>query len=196
MNPIIRLIPVTFVSLFHSNMEGQNVSTVVPSIEVEASIPGSIYDGNAQVPPPPSEKPDFRIESTQVKLLDVAEPPPMEGLPPVEGTITLKVHSVSDPGLPDPPPLSPGASVDDPQVRERLAEMSSKHREKRIVFLSATVHDHSRTLLTCYPNGAADKAVTIWSNVDFNHFIGFSSFEATTGGGESRNYSLLMGIGN
>lgn len=158
-----------------------------------ASIPGPVADGAPSSPPPPVEKPDFQIEGTQVKQVEVVEPPPMAGLPPVEGTMTLKVHSVADPGLPDPPAPLP---ANHPQIREQLGELSATHRGTRIAFVSATVYDRSRTLLTCYPNGGNDKTITVWSNLDFNHFCGFGSFEATSGEGEVRRYALLMGIGN
>jgi hypothetical protein len=120
----------------------------------------------------------------------------MPGLPPVEGTITLTVRNVADPGLPDPPPPPEPRSIDDPETKARLAELSAKYRETRVAFVSATVYDRSRTRLTVYPNGGIDKAVTVWSNLDFNHFSGFGSFEAQDASGESRKYSLLMGIGN
>ena len=163
----------------------------------DASIAAPISDGRPSPPPPPVEKPDFRIEGTQVMRVDVVEAPPMSGLPPVEGTITLKVHSVADPGLPDPPPPPlPPLPATDPQVVERLAEMGAKYKETRILFLSATVYDHRRTLLRCHPNGAAAREITAWSNLDFNHFCGFGGFEAKDADGEVRKYSLLMGIGN
>jgi hypothetical protein len=98
--------------------------------------------------------------------------------------------------LPDPPPPPEPPSFDDPEVRERFAEWAAKHRQSTIAFISATVFDRSRTLLTVYPEGGIEKAVTGWSNLDFNHFSGFPSFEASEPGGEARSYSLLMGIGN
>lgn len=120
----------------------------------------------------------------------------MPGLPPVKGTITLTVRNVADPGLPDPPPPPEPRSIEDPEVKAQLAELSAKYRETQIAFVSATVYDRNRTHLTVYPNGGIDKAVTVWSNLDFNHFSGLGSFEASETGGEVRSYSLLMGIGN
>jgi hypothetical protein len=175
--------------------DGSDVVRVAPST-TQASIPAPISDGTPSPPPPPVEKPDFQIESTQVKLLDVVEAPPMPGLPPVAGTMTLTVHTVADPGLPDPPPPTVPRSIGDPETKARLAELSVKHQETRVAFVSATVYDRSRTRLTVYPNGGIDKAVTVWSNLDFNHFSGFGSFEAEDASGEIRKYSLLMGIGN
>lgn len=161
-----------------------------------ATIPAPISDGRLSPPPPPVQKPDFRIESTQVKEVDVVAAPPMPGLPPVEGAITLKVHTVADPGLPDPPPPLPPPSVTDPAVKARLAEMSAKYKEMRIVFLSATVYDHRRTLLRCHPSGGVGREITAWSNLDFNHFRGFGDFEATGADGGLRKYALLMGVVN
>ena len=112
------------------------------------------------------------------------------------GTITIKVHTVTDPGLPDPPPPLPALPVTDPEVKARLAEMSAKYKQTQLVFLSATVYDHKRTLLRCYPSGNRGKEITAWSNLDFNHFCGFGDFEATGADGEVRKYALLMGIGN
>jgi hypothetical protein len=182
-----------------SALSGEESSTDLvrtPPLTTKAIIPGRITDGTAPPPPPPVEKPDFQIESTQVKQLDVVEAPPMPDLPPVEGTITLNVHTVADPGLPDPPPPLPPLPVDDPQVKARLAEMSAKYRETKVLFLSATVYDHKRTLVRCHPNGATAKEITAWSNLDFNHFCGFGTFEAKDADGEVRKYALLMGIGN
>lgn len=164
----------------------------------QASIPVPITDGSPAAPPQPVIKPEFQIESGHIKRLDVVESPPMDGLPPVEGTITLTVRNVADPGLPDPPPPPAPAppSFDDPEVRERIADWAAKHRQSTIAFISATVFDRSRTLLTVYPEGGIEKAVTGWSNLDFNHFSGFPTFEASEPGGDIRSYSLLMGIGN
>jgi hypothetical protein len=163
----------------------------------KAAIQGSISDGSpALAPPLPVPKPDFHIESTQVKQMDVVEAPEMPELPPVQGTITIKVHTVNDPGLPDPPPPLPPLPVTDPQVTASMAELSTKCTDSQIVFLSATVYDHRRTLLTCHVTGNSRREITAWSNLDFNHFGGFGSFEATGADGEVRSYGLLMGIGN
>jgi len=175
-------------------VESQEVRT--PPATTVAVIPAPIHDGTPSEPPPPVVKPDFRIESTQVKQLRVVESPPMPGLPPVEGTITLTVRNVADPGLPDPPAPMPRLSSLDPEELERLAEFAAEHLEARLAFVSATVYDRSRTRLTCYPSGGVNKAITAWSNLDFNHFSGFGTFEAGETGGKVRSYHLLMGIGN
>ena len=158
----------------------------------DATIPDRITDGTPPLPPPPVVKPDFQIESTQVKRVDVVEAPEMPDLPPVEGRITIKVHTVADPGLPDPPPPLPPLEVNDPQVLARLAELRAKYKETKIVFLSATVYDDKRTWLRCYPSGDVGKEIAAWSNIDFNHFCGFGGLEATGADGEVRKYSLRV----
>ena len=93
-----------------------------------------------------------------MRLLDVVEPPPMTGLPPVTGTITQTVHLVEDPGLPDPPPPLPALPVDDPAVLARMAEMQAKHRGIQIAFVSATVYDHSPPTLNSLRAANASQA--------------------------------------
>ncbi len=141
-------------------------------------------------------KPDFRVAGTRAKRLYVVEAPPLPGLPPVEGSITLTVQSVADPGLPDPPPPAPSIMPDDAELEGRFAEAVGKHLETRFAFVSATVYDRSRTRITCHSNGGHGEAVTAWSNIDFNHMAGLGNFEATRADGEVRSYYFLMGIGN
>ena len=178
--------------------ESNGAAAATAPATTEATIPGDISDGSPSPPPPPVEKPDYRILSTQVKQMEVVKAPEMPELPPVEGTVTITVHTVSDPGLPDPPPPLPALAADDPQVQSRLAEMRANHGETRILFLSATVFDHSRTFLRCFLTGTgnAGKEITAWSNLDFNRFCGFGEFEAKGADGEVRKYALLMAIGN
>jgi len=162
-----------------------------------AALPASVNNNAPPTPPPPSAKPAFQIENTFERTLDVEEAPPMHGLPPVAGEIKLRVHQVANPGLPDPPVRSP--QTDAPGLSEGSNEVSGETpetRETHIAFISATVYDRSRTLLTYRPDGGAGDAVTVWSNIDFNHFSGLGSFEATSGDGVTRDYMLIMGIGN
>lgn len=158
-----------------------------------AAIPEHVQDSPPAEPSDPEEKPDFQIEKTLVKLIDVVESPPMPGLPPVAGTMTIKVHSVADPGIPDPTP-APATPPQNTEFRERIAELAEEHQETHLAFISATVYDRSRTQLICHQGG--DKAVTAWSNVDFNHFSGIGTFLATGADGKTRSYHLMMGIGN
>ncbi len=158
----------------------------------DTSIPGAISDGKPSLPAPPPVLPDFKIKSTVVRELDVVEPPPMSGLPPVTGTIMETVHLVEDPKLPDP--LPPPAPPDDSGAKVHMEDRSD---QPRYLFLSATVYDHSRTLLRCQTSGNPGKEITAWSNLDFNCFSGFSTFSVKGNGGEIRSYEMMgMGIGN
>lgn len=167
-----------------------------PDPTVTTGIPGPIADGTPAAPAPKSEPLEFSVISTLDKRIEVQESSELTELPPVKGTITATVQLVEDPGLPDPPPPLPQLPVDDAAVQGRLEELRAKYQETRIAFVSATVYDHSRTLLTVYPSGEAAKSVTVWSNLDFNHFSGFSTFNVAGQDGTIRQWALLMGIGN
>ncbi len=155
----------------------------------DATIPGPIADGTTSPPLPPA-LPDFKIKSTVVREVDVVEPPPMAGLPPVTGTITETVHLVEDPKLPDPPPPP---TVTGGQLPTNFTGVPNKPQEI-LLSLSATVYDHSRTLLRYHPRTDPGKEVLAWSNLDFNHFSGFAKFSITGGDGETRSY-VMMGMG-
>lgn len=194
----MKTIPFVFAAVFAATASvwSQDAVSTGSSLVPEVSIPGEISDGKPSPPAPPPVLPDFKVKSTVAREMDVVEAPPMAGLPPVEGTITTTVHLVEDPRLPDPPPPLPPVAPDDPAVLTRLAEMAENYRQTQLVFVSATVYDHSRTHLRCYPSGAAKKEISAWSNLDFNHFGGFGTFEAKDADGTIRQYYLLMGIGN
>lgn len=120
----------------------------------------------------------------------------MAGLPPVKGTINVTVQLVKDPKLVDPPPPLPALPPDDPAVLARMAELHENYQGTELVFVSATVYDHSRTLLRCYPSGGASREIAAWSNLDFNCFSGFATYQVKGADGEVRQYGLMMGIGN
>jgi len=121
----------------------------------------------------------------------------MAGLPPVTGTINVTVQVVEDPNLPDPVPVLPALPPDDPAVIARFEEFSEKYRGTELVFLSATVFDHNRTLLRIFPNGKVENEIKAWSNLDFNHFCGFSNYRVTNDeDGSFYECSIMMGIGN
>jgi len=165
--------------------------------EWDAEIPGRISDGTRPEPPPKPEPIEFSVLSSRTTRMTVTEAPEMHDLPPITGTINVTVQLVEDPNLPDPPPPLPALPPDDPAVLARLAELAANYRGLDLVFLSATVHDHSRTLLRIYPNGRYDQKVEAWSNIDFNHFSGFSTYRVRDGiDGTVYDYGLLMGIGN
>jgi hypothetical protein len=163
-----------------------------PKWDVE--IPKPIIDLTQQEPKPEPEPIDFTVLSSRTTQMNVSEAPELPELPPIQGTINVTVQMVADPNLPEPPPPLPALTPDDPAVIARLKELREKYRGREFRFLSATVYDHHRTLLRIYPNGQADKMVTAWSNVDFNHFPGFGGYRVKHLDGTSHEVGLLMGI--
>lgn len=186
-----RTIPLLLASLWFSNLNAEQFTT-----NWEVEIPDQISDGKPQPNPLPPELPDFSVTETYTLRKDVVEAPPMPGLPPVEGRISVSVRKVVDPELPPlpepPPPLPP----DDAAVKAILKEFEESHKGTELVFLSATVYDQSRTLLRIYLSGGDGWEITAWSNIDFNHFSGFASYRTTSPEGEMSDVALLMGLGN
>jgi hypothetical protein len=163
---------------------------------VETRINGPISDGTPSKPAPKPEPIAFKIETSRTRTAHVVESPEMPGLPNPEGDIQITVQLVKDPGLTDPPPPLPSLPPEDPAVLARWAELSAKYKQTELAFVSATVYNHNRTYFRCYPNGAAKREICGWSNLDFNHFTGFATFQAEGTDGEVRQYGLMMGIGN
>lgn len=165
----------------------------VPGWDVE--IPTPIADG-ARSPIPPKPKPiHFKVLASNTRRQKVTEAPEMPELPPVKGTINVTVQMVEDPGLPDPPPL-PTTIPSDPAVIAKMEELRGKYRGTELIFVSATVYDHSRTLLRIFPNGKVEGEISAWTNIDLNHFSGFSTYRIKESDGTFSDRGLLMGISN
>ena len=162
----------------------------------DVEIPVPISNGTRAEPAPKPEPIDFKVLTSRTQRMHVTEAPEMSDLPPIKGTINVTVQMVKDPGLPDPPPPLPALPPNDPAVIARMEEIRENYHGAELVFLSATVYDHSRTLLRIHPNGDIKGEITAWSNIDFSHFSGFSTYRVHNGDGTFRDYGLLMGIGN
>ena len=173
-------------------LHGQEM--VAPVWDVEIPVP--ISDGTPTEPAPKPEPIDFKVLTSNTRRMDVTESPEMSGLPPIKGTINVTVQRVADPGLADPPAPLPVLPPSDPLVIARMKQLRESYRGTELVFLSATVFDHSRTLLRIHPNGKLEGEVTAWSNIDFSHFSGFSTYRVNNTDGTFSDYGLLMGIGN
>ncbi len=174
-----------------------NDQTAIISTEAEAQITSAISNGT---PSPLKSKPtplEFKVERSMTKRVHVVESPEMPGLPAPEGTINVTLQLVKDPGLPDPPPPVPSLPPDDPTVSANPGELTEQYWASQLLFLSATVYDHSRTYFRCAASGVGNrKEICGWSNLDFNHFSDFASYQLKGADGEVRGYDLLMGIGN
>ncbi len=159
-----------------------------------ARIPGEITVGKPDAPAPRPEPLMLKVKNTVTRQMQVEEAPEMAGLPPIKGKIKMTVQLVADPGLVDPAPPLPAMPVTDPAVLARMAEYRAKFRLTKIAFVSASVYEHKRTLISCHPNGDPKHVITAWSNLDFNHFSGFSRFEIKGREGVMQTYDLMMGI--
>ena len=181
--------------LIGAGFSGLNAQEVATKWDVE--IPGPITDRTPSKPAPKPVPIEFKVLSTRTTRVDVTEAPEMHDLPPITGTISVTVQVVENPNLPDPPPPLPALPPNDPAVVARLAELAEKYRGTQLVFLSATVYNHNRTFLRIYPNGRFGDSVTAWSNLDFNHFSGFSTYRVKDAeDGTLYDLGLLMGIGS
>ena len=77
-----------------------------------------------------------------------------------------------------------------------MAELREQYQGTSMVFISASVYDHNRTLLRIHTNGGVDDEVTAWSNLDFNHLSGFSTYRVDDGvDGAPYDFGILWGLG-
>jgi hypothetical protein len=194
--PILR-IPLSFVALGAAVANGQSLTDIQPEAAAwDVSLPASLMDV-ATVEPVQSLPLVFsEVVSSHTTEQFVTEASPDTSLPPVAGRINVTLQVVAPPGFPEPVDPLPALPPDDPQVQARLAGLSQTHRGTELAFVSATVYDGSRTLLRIYPNGQAEQAVSAWSNLDFNAFIGYSTYRIDHEDGTHEQRALLMGIGN
>lgn len=168
-----------------------------PKWDVE--IPGPVAGGPAPEPVLEPEPTDFTDLTSRTKQVEMVKPPELPGLPPVEGTVNVTVKLVEAPSPPPPPPPPPLEALppDDPEVVARLEELGEEYQGTDLVFISCEVHDHRRSLVTIYPSGRTGSEVVAWSNIDFNHFVGLTTYRVKNGlDGSIHDIGLLMGIGN
>ena len=157
----------------------------------------SIADGTPSKPAAKREPIAFKVIGSRTKKMDVVRTPEMPGLPPITGRINVTVRKVQDPGIPDPPKPLPTIDPTDPKVIARMEELREHYQGTSMIFLSASVYDHKRTLMRIHPNGDVENEVTAWSNLDLNHLTGFSTYQVDDAvDGTPHYYSFIMGIGN
>jgi hypothetical protein len=174
-------------------VHGQEKSLYIAE-PITARIPGDISQGKPVAPAPRPKPLVFKVKNSVTRQMQVEEAPEMAGLPPIKGKIKVTVQLVEDPGLVDPAPPLPAMPVTDPAVLARMAECRAKFQLPKIAFVSASVYEHKRTLISCHPNGKPSQVITAWSNLDFNHFSGFIRFEIKERKGIMQTYNLMMGI--
>ena len=134
------------------------------------------------------------VKNVIVDTCFVTESPQLSGLPPSSGIITTTARLIEDPGLADPEipaqPIPSQSSTTTP-----LALFREEQKKVRTVILSATVINQSYSLLRWQFKGSV-KQISVWSNLNFNHFAGITKIQFEGEDAQTRQYSLLMGIGN
>jgi hypothetical protein len=178
-----------------------DASPQMETVSEETGIQGAIADGTPAPPLPEKPPIPFNVLSSATKRVEVSESPELPGLPAPQGTINMTMQLVEDPGLPPVErPLPPQVDVNDPAVQEQIREAREKFKETKILLISASVYGGTKTLLKVYPNGVGQGEVTVISNLDFNDFSGFSTWQVkdvdTEGGEEIRQYANIMALGN
>ena len=166
----------------------------------EVEILEAISDG---IPLKPVAKPSparFKVISSRTVMMDVVGEAEVPGIAPVKGRANVTVQMVEEPvfSAPSAPPAPlPALKVDDPAVLARLAELQEKYQSTSLVFISATVYDHKRSLLRIHSIGDDASEVSAWSNLDLNHFGGFSGYRVKDAvDGKLYDYGMLLGLGN
>lgn len=152
-----------------------------------------VPDGTVGTAPRGSpELPEFVVLGMHDFEMDVVEHSSFPGLPPVEGRIRLRVHSVADPGL---PVLAQGSDGDRQSApwKETKAP-AAEGFFPRMAFVSAWVFEGPVSLVRCRLDGPEEEDLLFWSNVDFRHFGGVGSFQAQEVGGDLRMYGLLLAV--
>ena len=163
------------------------IGTTSPPAHLSPSVDGTT---------PKPELPTFKVQRSLTRHMEVTETPEFPDLPPVTGKVKVTVELVDDPHLPDPPPPLPALPLDDPAVQARMVETKEFYQGTELIYISATVYDQTHTLLRWYPNGQKSQEMTAWSNLDFNHFSAFASYEIPQADGTVKSFGLIMGIGN
>jgi hypothetical protein len=141
-----------------------------------AKLVSPVSDGSPAAPAPPKELPTFSVQATTTHRLKDRK---------------VIMQRVADPGLPDPPAPPP------PKTKEELEalraspewqELIAKHKETKLILLSATVVNGEATFLRWWHGGEEFQA---WSNVNFHHLSGFAEFED-----EKTRYAFIMAVGD
>lgn len=163
----------------------------------DVEIPEPIIETRPLMPAVKPAPIRFEVIHSRTKKVDVVQAPEMHDLPPITGRINFTIQRVEDPGLPDPPKPASRLDANDPKVAEKIAELRENYRGTNLIFISASVYDHKRTLLRIHNGGEDRSEVTAWSNLDLNHFCGHSIYRVKDAvDGTPYDYGFIMGIGN
>lgn len=122
--------------------------------------------------------------------------PPMPGLPPIEGEVTVTMQLLDAPvKAAEIPPVKPGEVAPNSEFIARLKTEKERCLGQEMIFLSVTVYDSRHSLVRVFPGNRNEDAVTAWSNVDFQHFSGVNLYQVFESDLLYREVGVLMGVG-
>ena len=189
------LIPVAFVCVFALiafSQESLDKST--DSTESKTKITGELAVGKTTEAAPQPEPIDFEVIKSHSQRIQVKEASEISGVPAPEGMVNLTVELVKKPELAELPPL-PLLDAKDPAVTARVEEYSRSRPDIELLLVSASVFNHTITQFRIQPSAPNAKEISGWSNIDFNHFSGFSSYQVQGDDKVLRSYGLIMSVG-
>lgn len=149
--------------------------------EGRARIIGEVADGSPVPESPKPVLPEFTVEHTSVLN---------------KGGRKISLERVIDPDIKMPSKprtrTNPYPAIGIPTQAVNVGQ-AQEGTKTVLVMISATVFDHEHTFLRWTVMGHEGKAEEFeaWSNLDFHHFTGFTSYEV-----DGIQFGLIMGIGD
>lgn len=169
---MFRIICTTFIVSITASLYGQDETA---SSGIEPVIVGEISDGRPvqQESSPEPLLPDFVVKDSVVVE---------------DGSRRISINAVEEPFLPPTKKESPKSDAP-PLTSEEIESLLSEEVTSTYFSVLATVYDNSKTFVTFsdFQNGQREK-FSVWSNLNWNHLGGFSSFEV----GEQQFTFLLI----
>lgn len=184
----MKSLPLVFLLYWSFVLQAQDVVAVGEQPHLaRLHIMGKLTDGRPALPAAPGVIPRLVVKQSFTGAVDYKK---SRG-----ASAKGAVHEVIDPQLPVlEKPIAPRMMTREELVAFRqspryaeLAARIAKRKKMRMVMLSATVYDEKCTLLRWWAEG---KSFQAWSNVNFAHLGGCSSFVKG-----DQEYMLFMGIG-
>jgi len=105
-----------------------------------------------------------------------------------QGGRAVFMHELEAPIFPRPVETPRDIREVIPSTEEQLAEIRKKQENRSFFIVSATVYNHEATLVRWWvPKDGRQQLFEAWSNVNWNHLAGMSSFER-----QGREFTYLL----
>ena len=164
-----------------------NLKAEDSAVPTDVGQPAVIGTDNSSATP----NPDYKVIESHTERVLREEPAPLQGMTPVRKVVDVTVQRVADPHLVAPKPSS--QVLDEAELPEPINPEATEGEqgESQLIFVSAMVYDHKRTLLTWSTSGEPNDEMVAWSNIDFNQFVGIGSVTF-----KGRSFGLMLSVGN